>query len=204
MIDFRRGLTDLAHLGLPCRLVSRPPQVEEVLGELRELTIERLRALDRPEGGVNGNGNGTVASEEIYILVDDYDLVAAMPMNSLSGLADLIFQGRDAGIHVVLTRAASGAARGMLDPVMSRLVESGAPAVLLSGDPHEGALLRGVRAEPLPPGRGRLLRRRGRPPLIQLAFAPPVPEPPAHHRETLSSTATHSGGRDATWRRSES
>jgi S-DNA-T family DNA segregation ATPase FtsK/SpoIIIE len=204
VIDFRRGLTDLAHLGLPCRLVSRPPQVEEVLAELSELTVERLRALDRQERVKNGNGNGHFAGQEVYILVDDYDLVAAMPMNSLSGLADLIFQGRDAGIHVVLTRAASGAARGMLDPVMSRLVESGAPAVLLSGDPHEGALLRGVRAEPLPPGRGRLLRRRGRPPLIQLAFAPPVSEPPAPHREAVSSTTTQSGGRDARWLRSES
>ncbi len=91
-------------------------------------------------------------------------------MNPLSGLADLIFQGRDAGIHVVLARASGGAARAMLDPVLSRLVESGAPALLLSGDPHEGPLLRGVRAEPLPPGRARLLRRRGRPVMVQLAY----------------------------------
>ena len=54
--------------------------------------------------------------------------------------------------------------------MVARLVESGAPALLLSGDPHEGPLLRGVRAEPLPPGRGRLLRRRGRPVLVQVAL----------------------------------
>ena len=59
----------------------------------------------------------------------------------------------------------------MLDPVIGRLVESGAPALILSGDPHEGPLLRGVRAEPLPPGRGRLLRRRGRAAMLQLAQA---------------------------------
>jgi S-DNA-T family DNA segregation ATPase FtsK/SpoIIIE len=59
----------------------------------------------------------------------------------------------------------------MLDPVIGRLVESGAPALILSGDPHEGPLLRGVRAEPLPPGRGRLLRSRGRAPMVQLAQA---------------------------------
>jgi S-DNA-T family DNA segregation ATPase FtsK/SpoIIIE len=74
-------------------------------------------------------------------------------------------------MHVVLARSAGGAARAMLDPVMARLSESGAPGLVLSGDPHEGPLLRGVRAEPLPPGRAKLLRRRGRPVLVQLALA---------------------------------
>jgi S-DNA-T family DNA segregation ATPase FtsK/SpoIIIE len=107
----------------------------------------------------------------VYILVDDYDLISGLPMNPLSTLGDLIFQGRDAGIHVVLARSSGGAARAMLDPVIGRLVESGAPALILSGDPHEGPLLRGIRAEPLPPGRGRLLRRRGRAAMVQLAQA---------------------------------
>jgi S-DNA-T family DNA segregation ATPase FtsK/SpoIIIE len=161
-IDFRRGLVDLTGLPLPCRLISRPPQVDEILGELRELTIERLRALDQ-DSGAGWSG------PDVYILVDDYDLISGLPLNPLSTLGDLIFQGRDAGIHVVLARSSGGAARAMLDPVIGRLVESGAPALLLSGDPHEGPLLRGVRAEPLPPGRGRLLRRRGRSSMLQLA-----------------------------------
>jgi S-DNA-T family DNA segregation ATPase FtsK/SpoIIIE len=163
-IDFRRGLADLAELPLPCRLISRPPQVDEILAELRELTIDRLRELDR-DGGAGWRG------PDVYILVDDYDLISGLPLNPLSTLGDLIFQGRDAGIHVVLARSSGGAARAMLDPVIGRLVESGAPALILSGDPHEGPLLRGVRAEPLPPGRGRLLRRRGRAAMLQLAQA---------------------------------
>jgi S-DNA-T family DNA segregation ATPase FtsK/SpoIIIE len=166
-IDFRRGLADLSDLPLPCRLISRPPQVDEILAELRELTIERLRALDQ-------DGGGGFSGPDVYILVDDYDLISGLPLNPLSTLGDLIFQGRDAGIHVVLARSSGGAARAMLDPVIGRLVESGAPALLLSGDPHEGPLLRGVRAEPLPPGRGRLLRRRGRAVMLQLAQAGPV------------------------------
>ena len=163
-IDFRRGLADLSGLPLPCRLISRPPQVDEILAELRELTIERLRALDQ-DGGAGWSG------PDVYILVDDYDLISGLPLNPLSTLGDLIFQGRDAGIHVVLARSSGGASRAMLDPVIGRLVESGAPALIMSGDPHEGPLLRGVRAEPLPPGRGRLLRRRGRAAMLQLAQA---------------------------------
>jgi S-DNA-T family DNA segregation ATPase FtsK/SpoIIIE len=168
VIDFRRGLGDLALLPLATSFASRPPQVEEILGQLRELTVSRLRALDQ---GTPGGWSGP----HVYVFVDDFDLVAGV-LGPQSGLADLIFQGRDAGIHVVLARSSSGAARAMLDPVMSRLAESGAPGLLLSGDPHEGPLLRGVRAEPLPPGRARLLRRRGRPPLVQLGYVDAVPE----------------------------
>ncbi len=89
---------------------------------------------------------------------------------------------------MILARSSAGAARAMLDPVMARLAESGAPALLLSGDPHEGALVRGVRAEPLPPGRGRLLRRRGRPALVQLGLAEPLHEARSRTSSTLSST----------------
>ncbi len=167
VVDFRRGLTDLEGGPLPCRFASRPPQVDEALAELRELTIERLRALDRAQAsGWDG--------PHVYVLVDDYDLIAGSSINPLAGLAELIFQGRDAGMHVVLARASGGAARAMLDPVVARLVESGAPGLLLSGDSHEGPLLRGARAEPLPPGRARLVRRRGRPALVQLADASPL------------------------------
>jgi hypothetical protein len=110
------------------------------------------------------------AESEIYVLVDDYDLVASVGRNPLSALGDLAVQARDASMHVVLARASSGAARASMDPVTSRVVESGAPAILLSGDPSEGPVVRGVRAEPLPPGRGRLLCLRGRPTLVQLAY----------------------------------
>jgi S-DNA-T family DNA segregation ATPase FtsK/SpoIIIE len=173
VVDFRRGLLDLAELPIPCTLASRPPQVEEALGQLRELTVARLRALDAAP--LTGGAEGAVAP--VYVLVDDYDLVGGLPLNPLAPLADLIVQGRDAGIHVVLTRATGGASRAMLDPVLSRLVESGAPAIVMSGDPHEGPLVRGLRAEPLPPGRGRLIRRRGRPVVVQLAQVDPVTPP---------------------------
>ena len=161
VIDFRRGLSDLGNLPVGCRMATRPPQVDEAMAELRELTVERLRALDATEHGWSG--------PEVYVVVDDYDLVV-QATNPLAMLADVISQGRDAGMHVLLARASGGVARAMVDPVISRLVESGAPGLLLSGDPHEGPLLRGVRAEQLPPGRAKLLRRRGRPVLVQLAL----------------------------------
>jgi S-DNA-T family DNA segregation ATPase FtsK/SpoIIIE len=49
--------------------------------------------------------------------------------------------------------------------------------VLLSGDPAEGPLLGGTKAQPQPAGRGLLVRRGERPVLVQTAFSPPTPVP---------------------------
>ena len=163
VVDFRRGLADLAELPLLASVTTRPPQIDALIARLRETTIERLGALDA--------GGAPAPAIPIFVLIDDYDLISGAAPNPLAGLAEIIVQGRDAGIHVTIARSSGGAARAAMDPIISRLIESGAPGIVLSGDPHEGPILRGVRAEPLPAGRGRLLRRRGRPTLIQLALA---------------------------------
>ena len=52
------------------RLISRPPQVDEILAELRELTIERLRALDQHGGGVpapTADVGGTAGVEQVVL-----------------------------------------------------------------------------------------------------------------------------------------
>jgi S-DNA-T family DNA segregation ATPase FtsK/SpoIIIE len=56
--------------------------------------------------------------------------------------------------------------------VLQKLKELGTPGILLSGDREEGPLLGEVKPEPFPPGRGRLVTRRGRPRLIQAAWLP--------------------------------
>jgi S-DNA-T family DNA segregation ATPase FtsK/SpoIIIE len=44
----------------------------------------------------------------------------------------------------------------------------------MSGDRNEGQLLGGQKAEELPPGRAKLVTRRGEPQLVQLAWLPPT------------------------------
>ena len=66
------------------------------------------------------------------------------------------------GLHAVLSRRVRGAGRGMYEPFLTALRDSGSAALLLSGDPAEGALLSGLRARSLPPGRARLIQP-GRP-----------------------------------------
>jgi S-DNA-T family DNA segregation ATPase FtsK/SpoIIIE len=110
---------------------------------------------------------------ELYLLVDDYDLVAGGSGNPLTALVDYLPQARDIGLHVVVARRSGGAGRAMFDPVIQRLREVGTPGLVLSGDRDEGALLGAVRPSAQPPGRGHLVGRRGDAQLVQLAWLTP-------------------------------
>jgi S-DNA-T family DNA segregation ATPase FtsK/SpoIIIE len=110
---------------------------------------------------------------DLYVLVDDYDLVAGSTGNPLAPLIDYLAQARDIGLHVILARRSGGAGRAMFDPVIQRLREIGTPGLVLSGDREEGALLGSVRPSVQPPGRGHLVGRRGDAQLVQLALLSP-------------------------------
>jgi DNA segregation ATPase FtsK/SpoIIIE, S-DNA-T family len=101
-----------------------------------------------------------------------YDLVAGPIGGPLAPLLDVLAVGGDVGLHVVLARRVGGSARGAYEAVFGRLRELGSPGVLLSGDPGEGPLLGGAKAQPQPAGRELLVRRGERPVLIQTAFSP--------------------------------
>jgi DNA segregation ATPase FtsK/SpoIIIE, S-DNA-T family len=97
---------------------------------------------------------------EIFILVDDYDLLAGPVGGPLNPLVDLLPQAADIGLHVVLARGAAGSGRMSVDPVIRRLQESNTPDLALSCPPNEMPLLNGMRPRELPPGRALLVTRR--------------------------------------------
>ncbi|HXA57729.1 MAG TPA: type VII secretion protein EccCb, partial [Streptosporangiaceae bacterium] len=104
---------------------------------------------------------------EFYVVVDDYDLVASPSGNPLLPLVDLLAQGRDLGLHVVLARRVGGMARGGFEPLLGRMRELRQPGLIMSGDPSEGPLIGSYRAGGQPPGRGIFVRRKHRPVLVQ-------------------------------------
>lgn len=110
---------------------------------------------------------------ELFVLVDDYDLVATGPANPLRALEDYLPQARDIGLHLVLTRRSGGASRALFEPIIQRLRELSSPGLVMSGDKDEGALLGAVRPSAMPPGRGRLVTRKEGVRLVQLAHLPP-------------------------------
>ncbi|TDV40073.1 type VII secretion protein EccCa [Actinophytocola oryzae] len=127
-----------------------------------EVTPEQLR------------GRSWWTGPELYVLVDDYDLVTTSAANPLLPLAEFLAQGRDIGLHVVVTRRMGGAGRALFEQFLTRLRDVGAIGLLMSGDKNEGQLIGGHKAEALPPGRAKLVTRRGDPQLVQLAWLPPT------------------------------
>ncbi|MEU6223623.1 type VII secretion protein EccCb [Streptomyces sp. NPDC047042] len=98
--------------------------------------------------------------KDVYLLVDDYDLVATSTGNPLAPLMDYLPFARDLGLRVVLARRSAGASRSLYEPFVARLKELGAQGLMLSGDPGEGFLLGTVKPSHQPPGRGTLVTRK--------------------------------------------
>ncbi len=121
---------------------------------------------------------------ELFVLVDDYDLVATPAGNPLAPLVEFLPQARDVGLHLVICRRAGGAGRTMYEPLMQRIRELAAPGVLMSGSRDEGVLLGTMRPSAMPPGRGTLVSRRIGQQLIQFASRhqaePAAPIRPVH------------------------
>ncbi|TCP53594.1 S-DNA-T family DNA segregation ATPase FtsK/SpoIIIE [Tamaricihabitans halophyticus] len=173
VIDYRRSLLGLVPdeylIGYATNSGSVTAMVNETVGAMTkrlpgdDITPEQLKKRDWWSG------------PELFVLVDDYDLVATNPHdNPMKSLLEFMTQGRDIGLHLVVTRRSGGASRAMFDPVLSRIRDLASPGILMSGNKEEGPLLGNRKAEPLPPGRGWLITRAGGHQLVQLAHTPPA------------------------------
>ena len=166
--DYRRGLlgavTTPHQLGYVMNSMAAPEMVESMVTALRA----RLSGIQvDPVAGEVPRWTGP----RLFLLIDDYDLIATGHGNPMHALLEFLPQARDIGLHVVLSRSAGGAGQGMFEAMMRGLRDMGTPGVLLSGSKDEGAILGSVKMEPLPPGRGRLVHRRIGSMLIQTARA---------------------------------
>jgi S-DNA-T family DNA segregation ATPase FtsK/SpoIIIE len=111
---------------------------------------------------------------EVYVVVDDYDLVVTSQGSPMAPLVDLMAQARDVGLHVALTRRSGGASRSMYEPVIQAMRDLSMPGIVLSGSPDEGQLVGNVKPMPSVPGRARLVTRSGGVQVVQLAWTDPV------------------------------
>jgi S-DNA-T family DNA segregation ATPase FtsK/SpoIIIE len=110
---------------------------------------------------------------EMYVIVDDYDLVAESAPNPLTALVDLLPHARDLGLHVVVARRSGGAVRAMFDPFLARLRDLGCMGLTMSAGPDDGVLFGSVRPTTQPPGRGTLTRRGQPDQVVQVSWTDP-------------------------------
>ncbi|MCK8678153.1 type VII secretion protein EccCa [Streptomyces lichenis] len=97
----------------------------------------------------------------LFVLIDDYDMVGSGPVNApFEPLLTHLALGWEVGLHLIVARSASGAGRGMGEPLMRRLQEVNTPALLLSCPPSEGYVFGNAKGRLLPPGRATRIARR--------------------------------------------
>ncbi|MGC8461116.1 MAG: type VII secretion protein EccCb [Candidatus Dormibacteria bacterium] len=171
VVDYRRSLLDIADGPFITQYLANAAMAKDGIESVRQILQDRL-----PPATITRDQlvhRSWWAGPEYVILVDDYDLVATPTGNPLSPLLDFLPQSRDVGLHVVLARRVAGLSRSSFEQFLQRLRELGTSGFIMSGDPHEGIVLGSQKAQPLPPGRGFLVRRRDRTTLVQTAFVPP-------------------------------
>jgi DNA segregation ATPase FtsK/SpoIIIE, S-DNA-T family len=170
LFDYRRSLLGLVpedHLGAyAADSAAAQLYVQQVCDKLRERlpppTVTPLELRERSwwEG------------PEIYLVVDDYDLVGGGHGAPLAPLVEFVPHARDVGLHIVLARRVAGMSRAsMSDTLMARIRELGCGGLVLDGDHREGPVLGDERAAPRPPGRGSLVRRGYPGALVQIALS---------------------------------
>lgn len=171
--DFRRGLLGVVDREYLLDYAPSHSALSEMMPNIKGAITDRLPGPDVTADQLRNRS--WWRGPDLYVLVDDYDLVALPGNNPLTQLMELLPQARDVGLHVILTRRVGGASRALYEPVVQRLRELDAPGFLMSGSREEGPLFGDLRPSPQPPGRGTLVRRSDGRQLVQTAWIDPVP-----------------------------
>jgi S-DNA-T family DNA segregation ATPase FtsK/SpoIIIE len=171
VVDYRRGLLDVVPPEHLLGYAGSEPVLTGMMSEVVQAMQNRVPGPDVTAEQLRQRSWWTGA--ELFVLVDDYDLVAVQGRNPLIGLLEFLPQARDIGLHVVIARRSGGASRALFEPVLQRVRELSSPGLVLSTPKEEGILLGDAKSSPQPPGRGQLVNRRSGTALVQVAWLPP-------------------------------
>ncbi|GAA0479117.1 type VII secretion protein EccC [Actinoplanes capillaceus] len=172
LVDLRRSLLGCVDAGHTIGYGTSHQVTADLINQVAVAMRERLPGPDvTPE---MLNDRSWWKGPQLYVLVDDYDLVAGAATNPLLPLLEFLPQARDIGLHLILTRRIGGAARAMFDPVIGRLRELATPGLMMSGPREEGPLFGTIKPQILPPGRAWMVTRKQGSRLVQLAWTPPA------------------------------
>ena len=150
-------------------------RVEDVAASMRELADFFKMRL--PGDDVTAEQLATRSwwsGPEVWVLVDDYDLVVTSEGNPLMPLQPLLSQAGDVGLHLVLTRRMGGVSRALYERVLQTLIDLGTTGIMLSGNPDEGQVIGRIKPVRAVPGRAIVVSREEGVFRAQLAYSDPV------------------------------
>ncbi|WP_244963064.1 type VII secretion protein EccCa [Nocardioides dongkuii] len=171
VVDYRRSLLGEVPEEYLLNYLTSSTQAAPALQDLATYLQNRLPGPDVTPDQLRNRSWWTGA--EVFVVVDDYDLVVTQQTSPVQALQPLMAQARDTGLHVAVARRSGGASRALYEPVIQSLRDLAMPGLLLSGAPDEGPLLGNLRPVPAPPGRGRLVTRDRGVEVVQTAWTEP-------------------------------
>jgi DNA segregation ATPase FtsK/SpoIIIE, S-DNA-T family len=173
IVDYRRTLLGAVESEHPGGLIiSRAMSPAALRAELPGL-VETLQGRMPPPNLSHAEllARSWWSGPEIFVVVDDYDLVVTTAGNPLLVLLEFLPYATDLGLHLIVARRS--AARALFEPLLAGLRELGCTELLMSGSLHDGTVFGSARPAPLPPGRGVLIARAGDERLVQVSWSPP-------------------------------
>ena len=168
VVDYRRSLLGEVPDEYLLNYLTSAAQATPVLRDLASYLEQRIPGEDVTPEQLRNRSWWTGA--EVFVVVDDYDLVATQQSSPVGALQPLMAQARDTGLHLAVARRSGGASRALYESVLQSMRDLAMPGLLLSGSPDEGPLLGTLRPAPAPPGRGRLVTRDGGTQTVQIGW----------------------------------
>jgi S-DNA-T family DNA segregation ATPase FtsK/SpoIIIE len=172
VVDYRRAMLGEVPDEYLLNYLTSANQAQPALRDLATYLENRIPGPEVTPEQLRGRSWWTGA--EVFVLVDDYDLVATQQSSPVAALQPLLPQARDVGLHVTVARRSGGASRALYEPVIQSMRDLAMPGLMLSGNPDEGPLLGNLRPAPAPPGRGRLITRDRGVEVVQMAWCEPT------------------------------
>ena len=168
VVDYRRSLLGEVPDEYLLNYLTSAAQATPVLRDLAAYLEQRIPGEDVTPEQLRNRTWWTGA--EVFVVVDDYDLVATQQSSPVAAFQPLMAQARDTGLHIGVARRSGGASRALYEPVLQSMRDLATPGLLLSGTPDEGPLIGTLRPAPAPPGRGRLVTRDSGTETVQIAW----------------------------------
>ncbi|WIX87519.1 type VII secretion protein EccCa [Amycolatopsis sp. DG1A-15b] len=171
LVDYRRTMLGFIQGDSLLGYAVSAAQLESMISDVFNSMTRRLPGPDVTQEQLKTRS--WWKGPELFILVDDYDLVATSSNNPLRKISDFLPQAKDVGLHLVVVRRTGGASKAMYDPIIGKLKEIAAPGMVMNGSRDEGALVGNIKPSAMPPGRGNMLTRKYGKQLIQVSWIQP-------------------------------
>ncbi|EGD44838.1 FtsK/SpoIIIE family protein [Nocardioidaceae bacterium Broad-1] len=169
VVDYRRSMLGEIPDDYLVSYLTSATQATPALSDLADYLSKRIPGPDVTPEQLRNRSWWTGA--DLFLLVDDYDLVATQQGSPVAPLQPLMAQARDVGLHVIIARRSGGASRSLYESVIQSMRDLAMPGLLLSGNPDEGPLIGNLKPVPTRPGRGRLVTRDRGIEVVQLAWS---------------------------------